>query len=464
MKTSTLTWLLALGAIGWAIGCGGAQVAEPAEDPEVVTLIGDLGNTHVTATTASEVITRLRVETHALENARRPPINLALVVDTSGSMEGDPIHHARDASLSLLETLRPQDRLSVVAFHSEAELLLESTQLEGADLAALRERIGRMEAAGTTDLGGGLQMGLEQLVRHFEADGVNRLVLLGDGVPNEASSILPLAAAAGERGIRITALGLGNDYDETLLGQVAQTSGGRFHYVSEASAVAGVFRDEVLRFERLLARNAVLELRPGPGVRIDSVLGQPNAIASGAVRVPLGDVSEGEHRDVIVRLTTEPRRPGSTVELLDAVLTFDDAVQEAGRLERRVFLGARATGDAEELEAGRNAEVEQAAARMVAAVTTVEAIQHARLGQIDEARAILDRAAREAELAARGDDALAAQASQMRGLRAALPSVAPPSAAPPTSYADDAPAEDAPAPEAVVREVHDHAMSVIQSY
>ena len=284
-------------------------------------------------------------------------------------------------------------------------------------------------------------------MRNLEPEGINRLVLLSDGVPNDAAPILPLAQAAGERGVHITALGLGLDYDETLLGQVAQLSGGRFHYVEESSRVAEVFHDEVLRFERVLARNLRLELRPGPGVRIEGVVGQPIALANGAVQVSLGDLSEGEHRELIVQLHADPRRSGATVELMDAVLHFDDAVEGAGGLERRVFLGARATDRMEELDAGRNAELERAAGRMLAAVTTVQAIQQARAGDVTRARALLDRAAAQAD---RRD---AAQVAQMQALREALPSVAPPS--PSVSY-------DVEAAPAVVRQAHDHAMSVIQ--
>jgi len=434
------------------IGCGSAAPTTEPEDPELVVFEGEVDNTFVLAGEPSQVVTHLRVTTRPLEGASRPSINLALVVDTSGSMTGAPIDDARRASLALLDALGPDDRLTVVAFHSETEVLLPSTLLGGADLGALRGQIARMEARGTTDLAGGLRTGLEELVRHFEPQGINRLVLLSDGVPNDPSPILPLAQAAGERGVRITALGLGLEYDETLLGQIAQLSNGRFHFVDDSARVAGVFRDEVLRFERLLARDLVLELRPGPGVTIDGVVGQPIATAGGGVQIALGDLSEGEERDVIVSLRAEPRRPGTTLELMDAVLRFRDAVADAGPLERRVFVGARATEVASEIEAGRNAGVERTAERMRAAVTTVQAIERARAGDVESARLILDRAAaRAASVADRqGDDDLRAQASEMRALGDALPTLSAPPAA--------APAE----PASVIRRTHDSAMSVIQ--
>ncbi len=447
----------ALVGVALALGaCGGATIADEGEDPGVVVLSGELGNAFLIAGQPSEVVTRLQVTTQALENARRPPINLSLVIDTSGSMDGAPIADARAASLDLLSALHPEDRLSVIAFHSQTEVLLESTHLEGADLGELRARIGRMEARGTTDLTGGLRAGLEELVRNFEPEGINRLVLLSDGVPNDVAQVLPLAQAAGERGIRITALGLGIDFDETLLANIASQSGGRFHYVEESSMVAGVFRDEVLRFERLLARNLILELSPGPGVRIDGVVGQQiTPLANGHVQVSLGDISEGEHRDVIVRMQADPRRQGATVELLDAVLSFDDAIQNAGRLERRAYFGAHSTSDEAELEAGRNAEVERAAARMLAAATTVRAIEVAREGDIAAARQVLAQAEARAraDALARQDVELRAQADQMHQLSGALSG---------QGYGPESEEQPA-APAAVIREAHGDAMMVIQS-
>ena len=453
-----------------AIGCGGATVLEQ-EDPGVVTLEGALGNAFLPAGETGQMIARVRIGATPLEHGSRPPINLALVVDTSGSMEGEPIEDAREASLAILDMLAEGDRLSVIAFHSTTDVLLPSTEIDD-NLDELREEIAAMESRGTTDMAGGIQAGLQEIMANFQPDGINRMVLLGDGVPNDASGIGAMAQAAGERGIAITALGLGIDYDESLMGQIAQGSGGRFHYVEESEQVASVFRDEILRMQRVVGRNAVVTLQPGPGVRIDNVVGQNVGATEGAVRIVLGDLTEGEARDVIVRATVQGRRDGASVELMDVHLTFEDALAEAGELERRVFLGARATGDAEEIRAGRNSEVERAAARMQAAAVTVEAIRVARGGELDRARAMLSEAENRVQAYAdeSGDAEVAEQASGMRALSGALPSVAPGAASGASvSFSDDDAEGEAPsaapmAPEEAgrgVRRVHDEAMDVL---
>ena len=452
------------------VGCGGATVVER-EDPGVVTLEGALANSYVPAGEASQVVARVRVGTLPLNRGVRPPINLALVVDTSGSMEGEPIEDAREASLALLDMLAEGDRLAVVAFHSTTDVLLPSTELDDDNLDELRERIARMEASGTTDMAGGLTIGLQEVVGHFDAQGINRVVLLGDGVPNDESGIAALAQASGERGIAITALGLGLEYNETLMGQIAQLSGGRFHYVEESQAVASVFREEVLQLERVFGRNATVRLQPGPGVRIDSVVGQNVAEAGGSVRILLGDLSEGVARDLIVRLTVDGHRDGASVELVDVHLTFDDAVDGIGTLERRVFLGARSTADAETLSSGRNEEIERAAARMQAAAVTVDAIRMARGGELDRARAVLAEAERDArDYATANDDAdVMEQAASMSSLQGSLGALAPTgSGSTPYRLDDSEPVSaDAPAPmppEAGARQnrrVHEEAMEVL---
>ncbi|MBI2892511.1 MAG: VWA domain-containing protein [Deltaproteobacteria bacterium] len=444
--------------------CGGLSARPTPRDPGVLTLQGALGNRWVRAVQQDHAIARVRVGTRPPVAGRRPPINLALVVDTSGSMEGGPIADARTASLALLETLAEGDRLAVVVFHSRTEVLLPSTELDEDNLAEVETKLRRMQARGTTDMAGGLSAGVEEVVRHLVPDGLNRVVLLGDGVPNDPAPIRAMAQAAGERGVSITALGLGPDYNETLMASIAQLSGGRFHFVRESAQMASVFRNEVLRLKRVYARNAVVKLTPGPGVRIESVVGQNVSQAGGQVAVSIGDISQGEARDLIVRLATDGHRDGSSVELMDAIMEFDDALVGAGRLERRVYFGARATADEARITSGRNLEVERAAERMQAAAVTIEAIAMARDGEIDRAREVLARAATEAQQRAQatGSADYDAQAEGYRSLSGALPSVAPaePSPAPAARQAAPPPLADA----IEVRRAHDEAMTELSTH
>jgi Ca-activated chloride channel family protein len=437
------------GAVVLSSACLHAKPPEPVALPEEtpVRLEGELLVSAVKAGESTLDVSRLVISAPRNPRSGRPPVNLALLIDTSGSMEGKPIADARAASLSVLDALAPDDTLSVTVFHSKADVLLPATTLREADLGAVRNKLMSMKAQGTTDMGSGLDAAYAEVTKRINRAGVNRIVLLGDGVPNDATRVLPLVQQAAQSGVSVTALGLGPDYNETLMGQIAQASGGRFHYVADSSKVAAFFRDEVVRMQTVVARNAYLELLPGPGSRVESVMGQgKGALPAGRVTVPVGDISLGDARDVVVKWAVGPHKDGQNVELGDAVLHWT----EDGRpVERRYYFGARATKDAAKLS-DRNAAVEKAIERAEEAARILE--------QIEKDRAIETRKQ---------------QGGPTKPERGAGPAKAPPGARPATTA--PAPAEvTSPAPPAAspvtfrsaeeMRRAHDEAMQVVQGY
>jgi Ca-activated chloride channel family protein len=448
-----------------AAALSGCAHNKPADSPSagLMTIEGALANRYVLADKPSSVVARLRIATHAPDVARTGAVNVVLVLDTSGSMEGQPITDARGAALAMVDTLTDGDHLAVVAFGSRVEVLLPATELDADNRKKARKSLEAMKAEGTTDLAGGLRAGIEQAQKYLDPHGINRIVLVGDGVPNDESAIRPLAAQAASQAIPITVLGLGPDYNETLMGAVAQLSGGQFHYVRESSEVATFFKGEVLRLKQVYARNAAVDVMPGPGVHIESIVGLPmSQSGNGSVHVTLGDISRADARDLVVRLTADAHREGASVELFDAVLTFDDAWGDGARVERRLFLGAKATASDADLAKGRNADVEDTAATMTAAATTVQAIELARNGDNDRARDVLNQAAEQADVDATKYPSVQQRtnAKKMRALSNALPSPAPMMAMPAGAKPRLSPPKG-PMPSAV-REAHDEAMQRLQ--
>ncbi|MEZ4392105.1 MAG: VWA domain-containing protein [Polyangiales bacterium] len=449
--------LILLASMILALGCASRQHGR--SDPQLVTLDGSLGNRFVPSGQRSDVVARLRIGTRAIDPARRPGVNVALVVDTSGSMDGPAMEHARAASLAMLESLRDGDRFALVTFDARARVLVPSVELTARRRTEASASIRSMEARGTTDLAGGLRLGLLEVAQRFRADGINRVVLLSDGVPNDRAPLEAMARSAAQHQITITALGLGTDFDETVMAQLAQTSGGRFHYVQDSSMVAGVFRDEVLRMQRVVGRNAVAVLTAGPDVEVQAVVGLPAVRSGNEVRVALGDITEGSTRDIIVRLSVPGRRNEASVEVLDATLTFADAMDGAGGCERHAFLGARSTSDDARRETGRDPEVERVAAEAQLAAGTLEAIRDAREGHVERAQARLDQALTQAQrMAMLGSRRLESQRRSVSALRGALASMRPA----PQSPSSAAPAEPVEVQAAAVREAHDEALQVLQ--
>ena len=379
--------LLVLGAL-CTLGACHTDVPEPPRDPGLVALSGDLGETLLRAERGGEVLARLRITGGAIEGNARPPLNLALVLDTSGSMRGEAIEKLKLATAEILSMLRPDDAISIVTFGSEVDVLVESQTAQELDGSALAGSLDSLQAEGTTNLAGGLARGLAQIRVHQTAESIDWIVLLGDGVPNDPDAVWPVTEQAKRIQVHIAALGLGLDFDAVLMGEIAQRTHGLYEYVETPSQVAQVFRGHILRLNRLVARNMTLVVRPGPGVELLEIVGHSAPEGGGALQLELGDLAEGETRELVVRITAPGRREGAYVELIDAVVSFHDPINVRG-LRRNVFLGAPASASEDAVVASRNEEVFELALQMQAASNTVAAIRLLNNGRSAEAHALL---------------------------------------------------------------------------
>ncbi|MBL8946231.1 MAG: VWA domain-containing protein [Myxococcales bacterium] len=395
-----------------------ATTVAPVATPQLVGLDAALDRETLTADREGKLVARLRLDASGIALRQRPPVDLTLVVDTSGSMLGEPIEDARAAALALLDGLRDGDRLTVVTFDSRAQLLVAPIVVDRSALGPVKEALGKMEARGTTDLAAGLQLAMQQtLASGLASEAVRRIVVLGDGVPNDAGPIPQQIATAKGYGIAISTLGFGLEYDEVLLAQIAQGTGGRFHRIDADESIATAFRDEVLRIERAVASNVVLRLQPGPGVSISRIIGHPSAPdATRGHTVQLADLAEGQSQEIFVELTTTAHRSGATVELLDAAVSYEDHTAGAGRLERTAFVASTAS-DAPEAQGSREVGRGVALARVAAA--SIDAIAMARAGDFAGAEALLEDAEAQARKLAKTLDeaALLARADELATLR-----------------------------------------------
>ncbi|MEM7152090.1 MAG: VWA domain-containing protein [Myxococcota bacterium] len=365
-------------------------VPDAGVEPIELQLGSRLDNRFVAADAPSERWVRIGVRSPELEDVPRPAANIGIVVDTSGSMAGEAIDQARDAALTLLDDLHDGDSFSLVSFGSVAEVLVPATAVSPETKPAIVEAIEAMEASGTTSLSEGLAMGWYQVQLQAPKYEINRLVLVSDGVPNDEAAVNQTVAQVG---VPITTLGLGLEFHETLLGRIAQTTGGRFHFVEEPEMVAAVFRDEVLGLERLAATGVSVTLNPGPGVSVLEVPGygsthQGMSQNGRGYVLRLPDLAEHEERTLLVKLGIGSHRDGATVELLDGVVNYTDARAGQGMVER-TFVSAKATADEGALAEGVDLEVAVAAARATTAAATLQAVSMARSGQVPAAKTLV---------------------------------------------------------------------------
>lgn len=358
-------------------------------DPDLVRLSATPDRAALVAGVPAQLVVRLRLEAATRAEAADVGLNLGLLLDTSGSMAGEPIEQARAAVHALVDELRPSDRLTLVTFDSRAQIVLAPTTLDDADLEAVHARIDAIVAEGTTDLSTGLSTLLQQLDDAPTVGDLDRIVIVGDGIPNDASAVPGLVDSARRAGFAITTLGVGLDYDEVLLGDIARLSGGRFHHVEDSGCLTETFAAELFGAQRQIAGNVHLQLSTGPGVTISRVVGStPNMSGQHQYAVVLAELAEGEAQEIFVEIAVDAPKADRTLELLDAIVTFDDRANGSGRIERRAFVAMPVSSDAG-LLAMRSPDVEFGAVGARAAAATIEAITMTKAGDLDAADALL---------------------------------------------------------------------------
>jgi Ca-activated chloride channel family protein len=200
----------------------------------------------------------------------RSPFHLALVLDRSGSMSGRPLREAVNCAKEIVRRLVPKDKLAVVVYDDEAQVLVPCRPADDPDRVC--HILDGIHSGGSTDLHQGWSKGVGQL-RDASAPGVlSQVLLLSDGNAN-AGLVDPLelgkeSAAARAAGVGTSTYGLGEHFDERLMGGMAAKGQGRAYFGQTASDLLPLFLEEFDLMSDLFAKELVLRLQPSPGVRL----------------------------------------------------------------------------------------------------------------------------------------------------------------------------------------------------
>lgn len=283
------------------------------------------------------LVAELSAETATAEHHDLPPLNLAIVVDASGSMAGEKLEAARTAAAELAERLGPTDRLTLVAFASEVQLLLDARPMDAAGRAAARVAVARLATRGMTNLSGGWLLGAERLAIAMDAapQASHRLLLLSDGQANQGiTDPAELARHAGEllaRGIVTSAAGIGNGYDEVLLGGMADAGGGQLHDAEHASEIGEVVMGELYDGRAAVLERVRLRVTVPAGIRAEAVGPWAHNELPGALDITCGTLLPGQTRRVVVRLHCPSGEGGEILRLVVAASgDLPDAAAMAG--------------------------------------------------------------------------------------------------------------------------------------
>jgi Ca-activated chloride channel family protein len=348
----------------------------------------------------------------------RSPVNLAIVLDRSGSMSGEKLRVAKAAVEEAIGRLQPDDRFSVVVYDDKVDVVIGSAGASGESRRAAIERLRVIEARGSTNLGEGWLRGCEQVASQLADRGVNRCLLLTDGLANvgitDPDELTRHASELRARGVSTSTFGVGNDFDERLLQELADAGGGHFYYIADAPQIRDAITSEVGETLEVVARDVILDATARDDVRIEPI--SPYAASSHANRttVSIGDLVSEQVVEVVLRLSFPYGDLGREIGAIVALTDHDGVFGSggAGQTDATRLTWAYADDRANDAQP-RDRDVDRAVAAVFAARARQEAVEHNRGGDFIDARRTLSSTAERIRTYA-GDD------PQMRDLIASL--------------------------------------------
>jgi Ca-activated chloride channel family protein len=322
----------------------------------------------------------------------RAPLNLALILDRSGSMQGDKLRYVQQAACHVLDMLDERDRIAVVAYDDQVTLIAPSQPISPAMRAELKRKINDLRPGGWTDLSGGWLEGCREVADRLSADGIHRALLLTDGLANRGiTDIEELTHHARElrrRGVATSTFGVGLDFNEHLLEALAEQGGGHFYYIERPEHIPEVFRRELGELLTVVAREVFLSITIPSGVAVEVLGDLPHERTGGRLRIFLGDLCAGERRALYTKVLTPPDAPGTSVALRGE-LGYADLNGQTTFVAAEISLSY--VREAEVLLAPLQAAILERSGEVELAAATARALKLERSGQRQQAQALIQQ-------------------------------------------------------------------------
>jgi Ca-activated chloride channel family protein len=318
----------------------------------------------------------------------RRAVNVAFVLDRSGSMAGErKFHLAMKAVDQSLRMLRAEDRFSLVVYDAHVDVLARSTF---ATPGAVRDALDALHSVGprgATDLFSGWMRGCEQVAGFVSEESVSRVLLLTDGLANhgmtDRDTIARHSSELRERGVTTSTFGVGSDFDERLLRDMAHEGAGNFYYLEHAQQIPDLITSELGETLEVVIPRAAIDVEIPPGCDIEVLNRFRSTRAPASLRIELGDISSSQEVEVLVRLNFRPGDIGERIRLHARLLGETTIAAD----EVSWLYAGHADNDAQP----RNREVDRKVAELYAARARAEATEANRHGDLNAARRVIER-------------------------------------------------------------------------
>ena len=321
---------------------------------------------------------------------KRAPVNVAIVLDKSGSMQGDKIAKARDAAIAAIGRLGSDDIAAVVAYDSTVQVIVPATKLS--DKQSVIDKVRQIEAGGSTALFAGVSKGADELRKFLDKNRVNRVILLSDGLanvgPQSPSELGSLGASLMKEGISVSTMGLGLDYNEDLMTKLARNSGGNHVFIEAADDLVRVFNHEFNDVLSVVAQEVTISIRLADGVRPVRALNAAAEINGQEVIVQMNQLYSEQEKYLMLEVEVPATAAGKSREVAEVRVSYANLqTKTTDRLTSAV--SANFSQSLAEVEAKLNAHVCACAVLQISNIRNKLATELRDKGDIEGARQVL---------------------------------------------------------------------------
>lgn len=328
---------------------------------------------------------------------QRTPANISLVIDRSGSMNGQKIQKAREAAKMAVNRLSGRDFASIVAFDDKIRTLARAARVR--DPGDFHDRIDDIRVGGSTAIYAAIQEAARQIRRNKSSRRLNRIILISDGKANVGPSkpyhFEELGRRLGRDGISVTTIGLGNGYNEDLMSELARTSDGNHAFARTASDLTRIFNQEFDDVLSVTGQDIEIIIRTKAGVRPLRTLGRPGDIRGNEVRIRLNQVYGTAEYSLQLELDVPAGLPIGESDLVDVEVNYTPSEGDRRRIEKTV--AGRFSPSEEEARNSIDPKVMAPILELEARRRSRQAIKLRDEGKIEEARKALRANAAELE-------------------------------------------------------------------
>lgn len=336
----------------------------------------------------------------------RPPVNLSIVMDRSGSMSGQKIKKAREAAIEALQRLNSRDVFSLVTYDDRVNTVIPAQRVGRSSW--MEERIGSITTGGSTALFAGVSQGASEIRKHLDGEYIHRILLLSDGLanvgPDSPVELGRLGTALLKEGISVTTIGVGTDYNEDLMALMAQNSDGNTYFVESSRDLPRIFQSELGDVLSVVASKVVVDVQFSDGVRPLRFIGRDGRIGKNSAEISLNQLYGGQEKYALIEVELPESAAGEVRQVAEAHCRYQNTIANVPASSRAKAM-VRFSGRPEEVEASVNVVVGKEITLNEMAIAQEQALISADQRDYDGAAALLRNNAQTAlEWAVANDD------------------------------------------------------------